>query len=500
MKKIGLDTKKYLKIQKREILNRIKKFDSKLYLEFGGKLTDDYHCSRVLPGFEADAKLQLLLQFKKDAEVIITVNAQDVNNNKVRGDSNLSYQAEVERLIDVYSTVGIPIAGVVITMYEDTPHIKEFATLIRHRGVKVYKHYKIAGYPKDLPLILSEHGLGKNEYVTTHRKLVIVTAPGPGSGKMATCLSQLYHAHLRGKKAGYAKYETFPVWNLPLKHPVNIAYEAATLELNDGNMIDPFHLDHYKKSATNYNRDIASFPLLKAIFEQLYGRSPYHSPTDMGVNMLGFAIVNDKVCRDAARYEIVRRYYDALKDVFLGKYDESIITKAEYLMHDAEAKAEDRVCVKACLDKQAKVKTHTVAIEIKKSVLVTGKKSKDLTASAAAVINALKTLGKIKDDIYLMSPYVLDPIKKMKHDSFGYRGRLNLSEALVALAIQSLTNPLAAIALKQLPLLRGSQAHASCILMDAERAIFKKLGINITEQAASYISTLKIEPEVKEEK
>ena len=495
MKKLGFDTKKYLKIQKKAIMDRVKKFDSKLYLEFGGKLVDDMHAARVLPGFDSDAKLQLLLQFKKDTEVIITVNAQDLINNKVRVDSNLSYQAEVERLIGVYSTIGIPICGVVISMYEESPIIHEFMRLIKNLGVKVYKHYKIDGYPKDLPKILSKDGLGKNEYVETHRKIVIVTAPGPGSGKMATCLSQLYHAHLRGKTAGYAKYETFPIWNLPLKHPVNIAYEAATLDLNDGNMIDPFHLEHYGKTATNYNRDIASFPLLKAIFEQLYGRSPYNSPTDMGVNMVGFAIVSDKVCKNAAKREIVRRYYSALKDVFLGKYDDKIITKAEYLMHDADVKAEDRVCVKACLEKQQKAKTHTVAIEIKLNKIVTGKKSKDLTASAAAIINALKTLGKIKDDIYLMSPYVLDPIKKMKHDSFGYRGRLNLSEALVALSIQSLTNPLAAIALKQLPLLRGAEAHASCILMQAEQQVFKKLGINITEQAESYISALRIKKE-----
>lgn len=493
MKKIGLDLKKYLKIQKKEILNRIKKFDSKLYLEFGGKLTDDNHCARVLPGFEPDTKLQLLLSFKKDAEVIIVINAQDVAKNKIRGDSNLSYQADVERLIEVYTTVGIPVAGVVVSMYEDLPAVKEFTRKIRHLGVKIYKHYKIAGYPQNIPLILSKEGLGKNEYVETTRKLVIVTAPGPGSGKMATCLSQLYHDFLRGKKSGYAKYETFPIWNLPLKHPVNIAYEAATLELNDGNMIDPFHLEYYEKTATNYNRDIASFPLLKAIFEQLYGRSPYHSPTDMGVNMLGFAICDDKVCQHAAKYEIVRRYYAALKDVFLGKYDESIITKAELLMHDVVAKPTDRICVKACLDKQEKCKTHAVAIELDKGVVVTGKKSKDLTASAAVIINALKTLGNIKDDIYLMSPYVLDPIKKMKRESFGYRGRLNLSEALIALAIQSLTNPLAAIALKQLPLLRGTQAHASCVLMGAELQVFKKLGINITEQAASYISSLKLD-------
>lgn len=495
MKKIGFDTKKYLKIQKKAILDRARKFNSKLYLEFGGKLIDDMHAARVLPGFDSDAKLQLLLQFKKDAEVIIVVSAQDLINNKVRLDSNLSYQAEVQRLIGVYSAIGIPIAGVVISMYEESPIIKEFTRLIKNLGVKVYCHYKIDGYPKDLPKILSKDGLGKNEYVETHHKLVIVTAPGPGSGKMATCLSQLYHDHLKGKKAGYAKYETFPIWNLPLKHPVNIAYEAATLDLNDGNMIDPFHLEHYGKTATNYNRDIASFPLLKAIFEQLYGRSPYHSPTDMGVNMAGFAIVNNKLCQNAARKEIVRRYYAALKDVFLGKYDDKIVTKAEYLMHDAGVKAEDRICVKACLDRQAKVKTHTVAIEIKKGIIVSGRKSNDLTASAAAMINALKTLGNIKDNIYLMSPSVLDPIKKMKHESFGYRGRLNLSEALIALAIQSLTNPLAAIALKQLPLLRGAQAHASCILMEAEQQIFQKLGINLTEQAASYISALKIKKE-----
>jgi len=489
--KLGFDTKKYLKIQKKAILERIKKFDSKLYLEFGGKLADDYHAARVLPGFEPDAKLKLLESFKKEAEVIICVNASDVNKNKVRKDTNLSYQSEVEREINTFRTIGLPVCGVVISMYEETPSIREFTRLMRHLGVKVYKHYKIAGYPKDIPLILSKDGLGRNEYVETTKPLVIVTAPGPGSGKMATCLSQLYHDSVKGIKSGYAKYETFPVWDLPLKHPIHLAYEAATLELDDVNMIDPYHFEHYKKPATNYNRDIASFPLLKAIFEKLYGKSPYYSPTDMGVNKIGSAIISNKICADAALREIVRRHLAMQKDVFLGRYDDTYLEKSTSLMQHAGLDVANRVCVQACLDKQVKAKVNTAAMELKKNLVVTGKETKDLTASSSTVINALKKLGKIADDIYLIQPIVLDAIKSMKRESYGYNSRLGIDETLTCLAIQSLTNPLAAIALKQLPLLKGTEMHTSCLIKPGELATLKRLGINVTEQAASYIQSNK---------
>lgn len=488
--KIGFDTKLYLKIQKKAIEERIKKFGSKLYLEFGGKLTDDMHAARVLPGFEPDAKLQLLLQFKEKAEVVIVVNANDVIANKVRKDSNLSYQAEVKRYIDIYSSVGLPIAGVAITMYQENDIVKKFARSIKNLGIKVYHHYKIDGYPKDLEKILSDDGLGKNEFIETSKPLVIVTAPGPGSGKMATCLSQLYHSTQDGIKAGYAKYETFPVWNLPLKHPINLAYEAATLELDDVNMIDPFHLEHYKEVTTNYNRDIDTFPLLKAIFKRLYGKSSYYSPTDMGVNMIGFAITNEDVCCDAARKEIVRRHYAALKDVFLGKYENDILAKSELVMNQVGVKLDARVCVKACLDKQAKTKVNTVAIELEDGKIVTGKETKDLSACSSVLINALKTLGGIDDSIYLIQPEVLQAIKNMKLNSYGYESRLSVAETLTCLSIQSLNDKHSAIAIEQLPLLKETQAHASCILKEGELSVLKKIGINVTEQAASYIKAL----------
>lgn len=486
MKK-AFDTKKYLKIQKEKILERIHSFDSKLYLEFGGKLFDDYHASRVLPGFEPDAKLQLLLSLKDDAEVIIVVNARDINTNKVRSDTNLSYQAEVERLIEIYNSCGLPVNSVVLSMFEDTSSVQEFMAKMANQGVKVYKHYKIAGYPQNIPLILSPDGLGKNEFVETTKPLVVVTAPGPGSGKLATCLSQVYNSEVRGIKAGYAKYETFPIWSIPLKHPVNLAYEAATLDLDDVNMIDPYHLEHYGKTAVNYNRDVEAFPLLKSIFTSIYGSTPYYSPTDMGVNMAGFAIVDDEAACQASKEEIVRRYYSALKYRYLGKYDDKAVAKAEFLMNQVGATADDRKCVKACLDAQKEKQTQTVAIQLPNKKIVVGKRSEVLTASAAALINALKVLAKIDDSFDLISPNVVAPIKEMKKNLISSSKRINDSEVLIALAIQSNNNPLAAAALKQLPKLKGAQAHASCILTDTELGILKKVGIEVTEQAASYI-------------
>ncbi len=486
-KKKAFDTKQYLKIQKENILKRISEFGSKLYLEFGGKLFDDYHASRVLPGFEPDAKLQLLLSLKDNAEVIIVVNARDINTNKVRGDTGLSYQAEVERLVEIYNSCGLLVNSVVISMFEDTSSTREFMAKLANEGIKTYKHYKIAGYPQNIPLILSDEGLGKNEFVETTKPLVVVTAPGPGSGKLATCLSQVYNSEMRGIKAGYAKYETFPIWSIPLKHPVNLAYEAATLDLDDVNMIDPYHLEKYGKLAVNYNRDVEAFPLLKSIFTKIYGSTPYYSPTDMGVNMAGFAIVNDEAACQASKDEIIRRYYGALKSRYLGKYNDKAVAKAEFLMNQVGATPDDRKCVKACLDAQAKKGTHTVAIQLNSGKIVVGKKSDVLTASASALINALKALAKIDDSFDLISPNVVNSVKEVKRNLISSSKRMNDSEVLIALAIQSNNNPLAAAALKQIPKLKGAQAHASCILTDTELGILKKVGIDVTEQAASYI-------------
>ena len=487
MKKEAFDNNKYLKIQRESILKRISNFGDKLYLEFGGKLFDDYHASRVLPGFKPDSKLQMLLGIKDKVEMIVVVNANDIISNKVRNDTLITYQEEVERLVDLYKEAGLYVSSVVISFYEENASIKTFMTKLRRYGLNVYKHYKINGYPQDIPLIVSKDGLGKNEYIKTTKPLVVVTAPGPGSGKMATCLSQLYHEHENGVNAGYAKYETFPVWNLSLNHPVNLAYEAATIDLKDINMIDPFHLEKYGVTAVNYNRDVEVFPLLKSIFEHIYGSSPYYSPTDMGVNMVGFAISDDKAVAKACYNEIIRRYYQTRKSVYLGKLEEDSIEKMQILLNKASINISDRKVIEAANSVGDKEKEPTVAIELPNGKIITGHRSELFGATAACLLNALKVLGKIDKDMYLLMPMVIEPLKELKinylHRS---NARLRAEEVLLALSIQSKTNPLADRALKQLPKLVGCEAHSSTLLSDVDLQTLNRLGIRITEEPISY--------------
>ena len=490
-KKLAFDNKKYLKVQRQEIVKRIKSFGGKLYLEFGGKLFDDFHASRVLPGFEPDSKLQMLLTLKDDAEIVMAVNADDIKFNKVRNDLGITYESEVERLIDAYQAAGLYVSSVVMCFYEDHPTVRQFAQKLRKNGIKVYKHYRIVGYPQNLVSVFGSDGFQRNDYVETTRSLIVVTAPGPGSGKMAVCLSQLYHDMGRGIKSGYAKYETFPVWNLPLQHPVNLAYEAATVDLADVNMIDPYHLAAYGKTATNYNRDIETFPLLKTIFEKIYGSSPYQSPTDMGVNMVGFAIVNDKAACEASKQEIIRRYFQAKKNVFLGKFNDDTIVKEEALMGAVGVTTDDRPVVKACLEKAKKCKERVVAIELPNGKIITGKRSILLGAPAAMLLNTLKMLGKIDDSIHLISPHVVAPISDLKTGPLKKENpRIRSEEILIALAIQASSNPLAELALKQLPKLKGAEAHCSCILSDADLRTLTALGINVTEEPVGYAHKL----------
>ena len=490
-KKLAFDNKKYLKVQRQEILKRIKSFGGKLYLEFGGKLFDDFHASRVLPGFEPDSKLQMLLTLKDDAEIVMAVNADDIKFNKVRNDLGITYESEVERLIDAYQAAGLFVSSVVMCFYEDNPTVRQFASKLRKNGIKVYKHYRIAGYPQNLVSVFGSDGFERNDYVETSRSLIVVTAPGPGSGKMAVCLSQLYHDMEKGIKSGYAKYETFPVWNLPLQHPVNLAYEAATVDLADVNMIDPYHLAAYGKTATNYNRDIETFPLLKTIFEKIYGSSPYQSPTDMGVNMVGFAIVNDKAACEASKQEIIRRYFQAKKNVFLGKFNDDTIVKEEALMGAVGVTTDDRPVVKACLEKAKKCKERVVAIQLANGKIITGKRSILLGAPAAMLLNTLKTLGKIDDSIHLISPHVVAPISDLKTGPLKKENpRIRSEEILIALAIQASSNPLAELALKQLPKLKGAEAHCSCILSDTDLRTLTALGINVTEEPVGYAHRL----------
>ena len=493
MKKIAFDNEYYLRIQRNEIAKRISLFGDKLYLEFGGKLFDDYHASRVLPGFKPDSKLKMLLGIKEKAEIIIVVNSEDINANKVRNDIGITYQAEVERLIDAFNEVDLYVSSVVLSFYRETPLIEAFKNKLEKNNIRVYKHYKINGYPQNIPLIVSEDGLGKNEYIETTRPLVVITAPGPGSGKMATCLSQLYHENKKGVRAGDAKYETFPIWNLPLKHPVNLAYEAATIELNDINMIDPYHLEKYGEMATNYNRDVEVFPLLKAIFEKIYGESPYHSPTDMGVNMVGFAIKNNDVAIKASKDEIIRRYYQAKKNNYYGKFSDECVEKEEMLMNQLDVSPSNRKCVAACLKKKEKENVPNMALELPNGKVITGKRSELLGAPAALLLNALKALAKIDDSLTLISPNVIGPIQELKVNALNnHNPRLHAEEILIALAIQATTNTLSEFALKQLGKLKGCQAHSSIILPESDLNTFKKLGIDVTEEPVSYAKKLYI--------
>ena len=487
MKKIAFDNNKYLTIQRENILKRISKFGDKLYLEFGGKLFDDFHASRVLPGFQPDSKLQMLLGIKDKAEIIIVVNANDISSNKVRGDIGITYQEDVLRLIDAYKDVGLYVPSVIISFYQELPNVVEFENKLKNNGINVYKSYKINGYPQNIPLIVSDEGLGKNEWVQTTRPLVVVTAPGPGSGKLAACLSQIYLDNKNGIRAGYAKYETFPVWNLALNHPVNLAYEAATVDLNDVNMIDPYHLEKYGIVSVNYNRDVEAFPLLKAIFERIYGETPYYSPTDMGVNMVGSAIKDEDAVVDASNREIVRRYYETRLKIFLGKLPQESLEKIELLMNKAGVGPEKRKCVAKALETQQRSGEPSEAAELPNGKIITGHRSPLLGASAALILNTLKYFAKIDKNMYLISPNVFEPMQTLKtkylHRSYA---RLRAEEILLALSIQAVSNPLAELAIKQIPKLKGVEVHSTNILSEVDRNTLKGLGMNVTEEPINY--------------
>ena len=478
---VGFDNDKYLAMQSEHIRERIAQFGGKLYLEFGGKLFDDYHASRVLPGFAPDSKVKMLLQLKEQAEIVIVINAADIEKNKVRGDLGITYDQDVLRLIDAFRAIGLYVGSVVLTQYGGQSAADAFQSRLASLGVTVYRHYPIAGYPSDVEHIVSDEGYGKNEYIETTRPLVVITAPGPGSGKMATCLSQLYYEHRRGVAAGYAKFETFPIWNLPLKHPVNLAYEAATADLNDVNMIDPFHLEAYGVTTVNYNRDVEIFPVLAAIFEEIYGRCPYQSPTDMGVNMAGNCIIDDEACREASRQEILRRYYAERCAVRQGLANGEGVYKIKLLMNQAGITEADRPVIAAALAKAAETQQPAAAMQLPDGRCITGKTSALLGASAALILNALKALGNIQDDIHLISPIIIEPIQDLKiHHLGNHNPRLHTDEILIALSICAATNPTAALAMQQLPKLRGCEAHSTVILSGVDSTTFKKLGVNLT--------------------
>jgi uncharacterized protein (UPF0371 family) len=482
--KIGFDNKKYLTMQSEHIRQRINQFDNKLYLEFGGKLFDDYHASRVLPGFDPDSKLRLLEQLGSQAEIVIVISAKDIEKNKVRGDLGITYDLDVLRLMDSFRDNGLYVGSVVITQYSGQESALLFKNRLENLSIPVYMHYNINGYPSNIPLIISDEGYGKNDYIETTRPLVIITAPGPGSGKMATCLSQLYHEHKRGIHAGYAKFETFPIWNLPLKHPINLAYEAATADLNDVNMIDPFHLEAYGITTVNYNRDVEIFPVLNTIFEKIYGKSPYKSPTDMGVNMAGNCICDDKVCREASRQEIVRRYFAALNRLLEGTCSEEEIQKLELLMNQANVTVQDRRVVGKALERARETHAPAAALELDDGRIITGKTSNLLGASAALLLNVLKELAGIDHGLHVISPESIEPIQKLKVDYLKSKNpRLHTDEVLIALSTSAAGNPDARKALEQLPKLKGCQAHTSVMLSDVDIKIFKKLDVQITSEA-----------------
>ena len=480
-RKIGFDNEKYLKMQSEHIRERIAGFGGKLYLEFGGKLYDDYHASRVLPGFKPDSKLQMLLQLKDEAEIVIVINAGDIEKNKVRGDLGITYDVDVIRLYNVFTGIGLYVSSVVLTQYEGQRQADAFQKRLESLGIKVYHHYKISGYPSNLGLIMSDEGYGRNDYIETSRRLVVITAPGPGSGKMATCLSQLYHENKRGIAAGYAKFETFPIWNIPLRHPVNLAYEAATSDLNDVNMIDPYHLEAYGRTAVNYNRDVEIFPVLNAMFERILGESPYKSPTDMGVNMAGNCISDDDAVCEAARQEIIRRYYIGLCGRKKGVVSDDEVYKLELLMNQAGVTSADRRVVAAALKREEETDGPAAAMELPDGRMITGKTSNLMGAASAVLLNALKALGGIGDEVLLMSPEVIEPIQSLKIKHLGNRNpRIHTDEALIALSICAATDNNARIAMEQLEKLRGCEVHSTVILSAVDERIFKRLGVNLT--------------------
>ena len=481
MVKKGFDNDKYLQMQSEHIRERIAKFGGKLYLEFGGKLYDDNHASRVLPGFRPDSKLRMLLQLKEQVEMVIAINADDIEKNKIRGDLGITYDRDVIRLIGVFRDFGLYVSSVVLTRFHGQTLATAFQSRLEGMGIRVYHHYSIEGYPANTAFVVSEEGFGKNEYIETTRSLVVVTAPGPGSGKLATCLSQVYHENKRGIQAGYAKFETFPIWNIPLNHPVNLAYEAATADLNDVNMIDPFHLDAYGVTTVNYNRDVEAFPVLEALFEKIMGTCPYKSPTDMGVNMAGNCIFDDEAVKAASRQEIIRRYYVAMCDLKQGKCSEEVVRKLELLMRKAGVTPEERTTVAPAMEREAQTGDAAAAMELPDGTIVTGRTTDLLGASSALLLNALKYLSNLPDEMHLMSPVVLDPIQHLKVAHLGNRNpRLHTDETLIALSICAATNPLAELAMEQLSKLKGCEVHSTVILSPVDEKVFKRLGVNLT--------------------
>ncbi len=481
MGKIGFDNDKYISLQSEKIRERIASFGGKLYLEFGGKLFDDYHAARVLPGFQPDSKVRMLSALADQAEIIIAINASDIEKNKVRGDLGITYDLETLRLIDAFRGVGLYVGSVVLTQDSGQAAAEHFCKRLEALGIRVYRHYPIEGYPSNIEGIVSDEGYGRNDYIETTRSLVVVTAPGPGSGKMATCLSQLYHDHKRGIRSGYAKFETFPIWNLPLKHPVNMAYEAATADLNDINMLDPFHLEAYGELTVNYNRDVEIFPVLRAIFERILGECPYKSPTDMGVNMAGFCIFDNDVVEAASRAEIVRRYYDALCNRRKGTGGDEEVYKLELLLKQAGVTPESRAVAGPAEVAAEATGAPATAIELPNGAIVTGKTSKLLGASAAALLNAVKVLGGIPDELHLIPPQVIEPIQDLKtHNLGGHNPRLHTDEVLIALAIAAATSREAKRAMDQLVRLKGCEVHSTVILSQVDVNVFKKLGMNLT--------------------
>lgn len=481
MKNIGFDNDKYLSLQSMKIRERIESFGGKLYLEFGGKLFDDYHASRVLPGFKPDSKLQMLLQLKDQAEIVVVISCEDIAQNKIRGDIGITYDLDVLRLIDSFRRYGLYVGSVVLTRYQGQAAAQTFMQKLMSLGITVYRHYPIDGYPANLSHVISDDGYGKNDYIETSRELIVVTAPGPGSGKMATCLSQLYHEHKRGIKAGYAKFETFPIWSIPLNHPVNLAYEAATADLSDVNMIDPYHLEAYGTLAVNYNRDIEVFPVLNAIFNMILGESPYKSPTDMGVNMAGFCIIDDDVCAEASKQEIIRRYYKTLAAKIKGDAAEDEILRIELLMKKAGVTEADRKPVSPALTKAEITGAPAAAIELSDGRIITGKTSELLGASSAMLLNALKDLAGIPDGTLLISPSVIEPIQRLKVNHLGNENpRLHTDEVLIALSICASQDSNAKLALEQLKCLEGCEMHSSVMLSHVDLSTFRRLKVNVT--------------------
>ncbi len=491
VKKQGFDNGKYLQMQSSHIKERIAQFGGKLYLEFGGKLFDDYHASRVLPGFQPDSKLRMLLQMKDQVEIVMAIGAADIEKNKVRGDLGITYESDVLRLIDEFRGIGLYVGSVVLTRFRGQPAAEAFQRRLETLGVKVYRHYPIEGYPSNIARIVSDEGYGRNDYIETSRELVVVTAPGPGSGKMATCLSQLYHEYKRGIRAGYAKFETFPIWNIPLKHPVNLAYEAATADLDDVNMIDPFHLEAYGETTVNYNRDVEIYPVLSAMLEKIMGTCPYKSPTDMGVNMAGNCIIDDAVVREASCQEIIRRYYTAMCGKRKGIVEENVVYKLELLMKQAGVTTKDRSACGPALLKEAVTGAPAAAMELPDGQIVTGKTSELLGPSSALLLNALKELGGIEDSVHLISPSIIEPIQKLKTGSLGNKNpRLHTDEVLIALSICAATDAQAKLAMDQLPKLKGCEAHSTVILSHVDERIFRRLGVNITYEPKYQTSKL----------